>query len=79
MPGFINVVPGGYVPEHIQRRTRTREAIRDIRRLAIDKTDQKKLLAVWFQQHEFAALDEGAKRRAYVQLLGQEFYTKLRG
>lgn len=70
---------GGYVPESIALRTRTREAIREIRRLPIEATAKKKLLATWFQLHERAAVDEGAKRRAYLQLLGESFYRKLRG
>lgn len=69
----------GYLPSDIQQQTRTRDAIRRIRRLPVEKTTQKKLLAEWFRIHERAALDEGAKRRGYLDLLGQEFYTKLRG
>lgn len=70
---------GGYVPDDIVIQTRTRDAIRRIRRLAIEPTQKKKLLATWFQQHTRAATDEGAKRRAYLDLLGADFYSKLRG
>lgn len=69
----------GYLPSTIQQRTRTREAIRDIRRLPVDKGTQKKLLAEWFRIHGRAAQDAGAKRQGYLDLLGEEFYTKLRG
>lgn len=69
----------GYLPSHIQIRTRTREAVRDIRRLAVDKITQKKMLAEWFRIHENAAPDEGQKRQGYLDLLGTEFYRKSRG
>ncbi len=70
---------GGYVPNDIVVLTRTIDAIRKIRRLAVEPITKKKLLAMWFQQHERAATTEGAKRQAYLDLLGQDFYTKLRG
>lgn len=79
MAAPISIIVGGYVPEDIQRQIRTRDAVRRIRRLPLRKTQQKKLLAVWFQQHKGAALSEGAKRAAYIDLLGTDFYTKLRG
>ena len=69
----------GYLPSQIQQRTRTREAVRDIRRLPVDKLTQKHMLAEWFRIHERAALDEGQKRQGYLDLLGTEFYRKLRG
>lgn len=69
----------GYLPSEIQSRTRTRDAIRSIRRLPVTKMIQKKLLGEWFRIHDRAALDEGAKRRGYLDLLGTEFYRKSRG
>ena len=69
----------GYLPSQIQMRTRTREAVRDIRRLPVDKVTQKKLLAEWFRIHERAAQALGAKRQGYLDLLGTEFYRKTRG
>jgi hypothetical protein len=74
-----SIMTSGYLPSEIQSTTRTRDAVRRIRRIPVTKTTQKKLLAEWFRIHERAALDEGAKRRGYLDLLGQEFYTKLRG
>lgn len=74
-----SVMVSGYLPSDIQQTTRTRDAVRRIRRLPVTKTTQKKLLAEWYRIHDRAALDEGAKRRGYLDLLGQEFYTKLRG
>lgn len=74
-----SLMVSGYLPSEVQMATRTRDAIRRIRRIPVAKTTQKKLLAEWFRIHDRAALDEGAKRRGYLELLGQEFYTKLRG
>lgn len=74
-----SVMVSGYLPSEIQTQTRTRDAIRRIRRLPVAKMVQKKLLGEWFRIHDRAALDEGAKRRGYLDLLGTEFYNKLRG
>ena len=69
----------GYLPEHIADARRTRDAIRRIRALAIEPTQKKKFLAEWFSQHPAAAPDDEIKRASYVELLGADFYTKLRG
>lgn len=69
----------GYLPSEIQRQTRTRDAIRVLRRLPVTQTTKKKLLAEWFRIHDRAALGEGQKREGYLDLLGPEFYHKLRG
>lgn len=74
-----SLMVSGYLPSDIQSQTRTRDAIRRIRRLPVVKTTQKKLLAEWFRIHDRAAPLEGQKRQGYQDLLGQEFYTKLRG
>lgn len=74
-----SLMVSGYLPSQVQQRTRTREAIRDIRRLPVDATTKKKLLAEWFRIHDRAATGEGQKRQGYLDLLGREFYTKLRG
>ena len=74
-----SVMVSGYLPSDVQSQTRTRDAIRRIRRIPVDKTTQKKLLAEWFRIHDRAALGEGQKRQGYLDLLGTEFYTKLRG
>jgi len=70
---------GGYVPDDIQRIGRTRDAIRRIRQLPVQPTQQKKILAVWFQIHTRAALASGAKHRAYTDLLGRYHNSRLRG
>lgn len=70
---------GGYVPDDIQLLGRTRDAIRRIRQLPIPPTNQKKILAVWFQIHVRAALAPGAKHRAYRDLLGDFHNSRLRG
>lgn len=75
----FSLMVSGYLPSQVQQRTRTREAIRDIRRLPVDATTKKKLLAEWFRIHDQAATGEGQKRQGYLDLLGREFYTKLRG
>lgn len=74
-----SIMVSGYLPSDIQQTTRTRDAIRRIRRIPVTKTTQKKLLAEWFRIHDRAATGEGQKRQGYLDLLGQEFYTKLRG
>lgn len=79
MANLENYVFGGYVPASIITKVRTREAIREIRRLPVEQTTKKKLLATWFQQHQRAALQPGAKRAAYLELLGADFYTYMGG
>lgn len=74
-----SLMVSGYLPSQVQQRTRTREAIRELRRLPVDATTKKKLLAEWFRIHDKAATGEGQKRQGYLDLLGREFYTKLRG
>lgn len=74
-----SLMVSGYLPSDIQQQTRTRDAVRRIRRIPVTKTTQKKLLAEWFRIHDRAATGEGQKRQGYLDLLGQEFYTKLRG
>lgn len=69
----------GYVPSDIQMLGRTRDAIRAIRRLPIDPTHQKKILAEWFRIHTRAALRPGAKHRAYGDLLGEFHRSRLQG
>lgn len=69
----------GYLPFEIARQTRTRDAVRVLRRLPITPMTKKKLLAEWFRIHDRAALGEGQKRAGYLDLLGQEFYRKFRG
>lgn len=70
---------GGYLPDRIASANRTRDAIRRIRALAIEPTQKKKFLAEWFNQHPLAAPDDAIKRVAYQELLGADFYRKLRG
>ena len=74
-----SLMVSGYLPSEIQGATRTRDAIRRIRRIPVAATTKKKLLAEWFRIHDRAATGEGQKRQGYLDLLGTEFYTKLRG
>lgn len=74
-----SLMVSGYLPSQVQQQTRTRDAIRFIRRIPVTATTKKKLLAEWFRIHERAATGEGQKRQGYLDLLGTEFYTKLRG
>lgn len=74
-----SMMVSGYLPSHIQMRTRTREAVRDIRRLAVDPLTKKKLMAEWFRIHDRAAPLDGQKRQGYLDLLGTEFYKKSKG
>jgi hypothetical protein len=69
----------GYLPDNIKTATRTRDVARRLRRLAVEPIVKKKLLAVWFQEHPFAAPDDEIKRSVYLDVLGKDFYTKLRG
>ena len=62
---------------HIFRRTRTREAIRDIRKIPTDDITKKMLLAEFFQEHRRAAPGRGAKRAAYDSLLGRRRNRRL--
>ena len=56
---------------NIFRQTRTREAIRNIRKIPTDDITKKMLLAEYFQEHRRAAPGKGAKRAAYDALLGR--------
>lgn len=75
----FSMMVSGYLPSQVQQQTRTRDAIRQLRRLPVDATTKKKLLAEWFRIHDRAATGEGQKRQGYLDLLGREFYHKLRG
>mgnify|MGYP001558740002 CR=1 FL=1 len=59
--------------------TRTRDAIRVIRRNPLPDRDRKRLLAEWFQHHGRATGVGGSRRNSYDLLLGRENNTKLRG
>lgn len=64
---------------HVFRRIRTREAIRDLRKIPTDDKTKKILLAEWFQEHPRAAPSKEAKRAAYDSLLGRERNRRQRG
>lgn len=74
-----SVMVSGYLPSEVQGQTRTRDAIRVLRRLPITPMTRKKLLAEWFRIHDRAALGQGQKRQGYLDLLGTDFHRKLRG
>jgi hypothetical protein len=69
----------GYVPSDIQMVNRTRRAIQLIRALPVQPTQQKKILATWFQIHTRAAVRPGAKHRAYKELLGEFHRSRIQG
>lgn len=58
---------------------RTRDAVREIRKLKLPDRSAKGMLAEWFQVHGRATGIGGSKRAAYDQLLGREGNTRLRG
>lgn len=69
----------GYLSSDIALATRTRDAVRRIRRLPDSPTQKKKYLAEWFRIHEMAALAPGAKAGAYRELLGEFHRSRLQG
>lgn len=68
----------GLLPE-LRFATRTRDAIRVIRKIPTPDRFRKRLLAEWFQEHSRATGIGGSKRAAYDLLLGRENNTRLRG
>lgn len=68
----------GLLPE-LEFTTRTRTAIRIIRKTKVPDRFAKRLLAEWFQEHGRATGIGGSKRAAYDELLGREGNTRMRG
>jgi hypothetical protein len=68
-----------YVLDTFVTATRTRDAVRQIRSIAVSARDRKYTLAAWFREHKRAAPEADQKRQAYDDLLGAAVNKAMRG